>query len=83
MLLSLDKEAAGIVSGSEAITKAPATKYSPYARAINDLIKDVLKYPAFNAHEVDNDMLQRLQASIDSGDIQTFNMNVEAMVSKF
>ncbi len=46
----MDKEAAGIVLSSEAIMKAPATKYSPYARAINDLIKDVLKYSAFNAY---------------------------------
>jgi hypothetical protein len=44
---------------------------------MNDLIKDVLKNPAFNANEVDTDMLQRLQASIDSGDIQIINMNVE------
>ncbi len=35
------------------------------------------KNPAFNANEVDTDMLQRLQASTDSGDIQIINMNVE------
>jgi hypothetical protein len=33
--------------------------------------------PTFNANKVDNDMLQRLQASIDSGDIQIIYMNVE------
>ena len=37
----------------------------------------MLKNPAFNADEVDTDMLKRLQASIDSGDIQIINMNVE------
>jgi hypothetical protein len=57
--------------------KAYATKHSLNARATNDLIKDVLKNPAFNANEVDTDMLPRLQASMDSGDIQIINMNVE------
>jgi hypothetical protein len=73
----LEKEAAGIISSSEATFKTYATKHSLNARAINNLIKDVLKNPAFNANEVDSDMLQRLQASIDSGDIQIINMNVE------
>jgi hypothetical protein len=73
----LEKEAAGIISSSEAILKAYATKHSLNARAINDLIKDVLENPAFNANKVDADMLQRLQAFIDSSDIQIFNMNVE------
>ena len=41
------------------------------------LSKDVLKNPAFNADEVDTDMLKRLQASIDIGDIQIINMTVE------
>ena len=66
----LEKEAAGIISSSEAILKAYTTKRSLNARATNDLIKDVLKNPAFNANEVETDMLQRLQASIDSSDIQ-------------
>jgi hypothetical protein len=73
----LEKEASGIISISEAILKVYASKHSLNARAINDLSKDVLKNPAFNANEVDTDMLQRLQASIDSGDIQIINMNVE------
>jgi hypothetical protein len=54
-----------------------ATKHSLNARAINDLIQGVLKNPAFNANEVDTDMLERQQAPIDSSDIQIFNMNVE------
>jgi hypothetical protein len=54
-------------------------KHSLNARAINDLFKDVPKTPAFNANEVDTDILQRLQASIDSGDIQIINMNVEGV----
>ena len=73
----LDKEASGIITVSEEIIKAYASKHSLNARAINDLIKDVLKNPAFNADEVDTDMLKRLQASIDSDDIQIINMTVE------
>ena len=47
------------------------------AGVINYLIKDVLKNPAFNADEVDTDMLKRPQASINSINIQIFSMNVE------
>jgi hypothetical protein len=73
----LEKEAACIISSSEALLQAYATKNSHNARAIKDLIKDVLKTPAFNANEVDTDILQRLQASMGSGDIQIIDMNVE------
>ena len=74
----LDKEAAaGIITTSEAILKQYASNHSLTASAINDLIKDVLKNPAFNADEVDTDMLQQLQASNDSGDVQTINMHTE------
>jgi hypothetical protein len=63
------------------ILKAYTTKHFLNARAINDLIKDVLKNPAFDAiyyaNEVDIDMLQLLQASVDSCDIQIIDMNVE------
>ena len=48
----LDKEASGIITISEEIIKAYASKHSLNARAINDLIKAVLKNPAFNADEV-------------------------------
>ena len=74
----MDKEISGIirVTGSEEILKAYYSKHTLNARAINDLIKDVLKNPAFNADEVDTDMLKRLQALIDSGNIQIINMNV-------
>jgi hypothetical protein len=34
-----------------------------------------LKYPEFNADDVDTDMLQRLQAAIDSCDLQVINMH--------
>ncbi len=37
----------------------------------------MLKNPAFNTDEVDHDMLKRLQASIDSGDVQIVDMNDE------
>ena len=67
----------GIFTGSEEILKAFPSKDSLNARVINDLIKDLLKTPAFNADEVDHDMLKRQQASIDRGDIQIINMNVE------
>ncbi len=73
----LDKEAAGIITGSEAIFKEFASKHSLNASTINSFIKVILKNPAFNADEVDTDMLQRLQASIDSGDVQIINMHAE------
>ncbi len=57
-------------SGSEHILKAYADKHSLTAAAIGDLIKNVLKNPEFNSDEVDTDMLQRLQAAIDSGDLK-------------
>ena len=41
------------------------------------LSKDVLKTPAFNQDEVDTYMLQRLQASINRGDVQIVNMHTE------
>jgi hypothetical protein len=40
-----------------------------------DLIENVLKNPEFNADDVDTYMLQRLQAAIDSGDLQVINMH--------
>ncbi len=77
LVLPLDKEAAGIITGSEAILKEFASKHSLTASAIYDLIKDVLKNPVFNKDEVDTDMLQRLQASIDRGDVQIIDMHAE------
>jgi hypothetical protein len=72
----------GLTHSSEAFLKAYATKHSLNARAINDLVKDALKNPAFNANGLDTDMLQRLQASIDSGDIQIIiSMNNTSFVS--
>ena len=62
---------------SEAILKQFALRHSLTANAINDLIKDVLKTMAFNKDEVDTDMLQRLQASINRGDIEIINMHTE------
>ena len=48
----LDKEAAGIITGSEAaIVKEFESKHSLTASPINDLIKDILKTPAFNKDE--------------------------------
>ena len=41
----MDKEAAGIITTSEAILKQYASNHSLTASAINDLIKDVLKNP--------------------------------------
>jgi hypothetical protein len=57
----LEKEVAGIITGSEAILKEFASMHSLNASRINALIKDVVKNPAFNADEVDTDMLQRLR----------------------
>ena len=67
---ALARDAADVITGSEHILKAYADKHSVTAAAIVDLIKNVLKNPEFNSDEVDTDMLQRLQAAIDSGDLQ-------------
>jgi hypothetical protein len=74
LLPALDRDAADVITGSEHILKAYADKHSLTATAIVDLIKNVLKNPEFNADDADTDMLQRLQAAIDSGDLQVMNM---------
>ena len=79
----LEKEVSGIITGSEAILKEFASMHSLNASRINALIKDVVKNPAFNADEVDTDMLQRLQASIDSGDVRSLTCMPRGMESKF
>ncbi len=68
----LEKEVVGIITGSEAFLKEFASKHSLNASTI----KDVLQNPAFT-DEVDTNMLQRLrlQASIDSGDVQIIKMH--------
>jgi hypothetical protein len=48
----LDREASGIITGSEENLKAFSSKHSLNARVINDVFKDVLKNPEFNADEV-------------------------------
>jgi hypothetical protein len=77
LLPALDRDAADVITGSEHILKAYADKHSLTATAIVDLIKNVLKNPEFNlnADDVDTDMLRRLQAAIDSGDLQVINMH--------
>ncbi len=77
MVPFLDMEAAGIITGSEAILEEFASKHSLTASKINALIKSVLKTPAVNADEVDTYimMLQRLQAFIDSGDVRIIDMH--------
>jgi hypothetical protein len=74
---ALDSDLAEVITGSEFIVKAYADRHSLSATAINDLIKNVLKNPQFNLEEVDTDMLQRLSASIDSGDLQIISMRKE------
>jgi hypothetical protein len=64
-----------MITGSEHILKAYANKHSLTATANVDLIKNVLKNPEFNTDDVDTDMLQRLQAAIDSGDLKVINMH--------
>ena len=74
---ALDRDSADVITGSEHIIKAFAAKHSLTATAIVDLIKNVLQNPAFNSYEVNSDMLQRLQASKDSGDLKIILMRVE------
>ncbi len=68
---------ADVIAGSEFLVKKFAKLHSLTATAINDLIKNVLQNPQFNADEVDTDMLQRLSAAIDSGDLEIISMRVE------
>jgi hypothetical protein len=55
--------------------KAYADKNSLTAAAIVDLIKKCLENPEFNSDKVDINMLQRLQAAIDSDDLKVLNMH--------
>ncbi len=78
LLPALDRDTANVITGKEHILKAYADKHSLTAAAIVDLIKDVLKNPEFNSNDVDtdiSDMLQRLQAAIESGDVKVINMH--------
>ena len=77
MVPPLDKEAAGTITGSEAILKELTSKHYLTASIINTLIKYVQQNPVFNADEVDAYMLQRLQASIDSVDVQIIYMHTK------
>ena len=73
----MDRDSADVITGSEDIVKAFAAKHLLTATAIVDLIKNVLQNPAFNSYEVNSDMLQRLQASIDSCYLENISMHVE------
>ncbi len=68
---------ADVITDSEFMVKRFAERHSLTATAINDLIKNVLQNPPFNADEVDTDMLQRLSAAIDSGNLQIILIRVE------
>jgi hypothetical protein len=73
-----DRNAADVITGNEHIVKACADKHFFTATSIVDLIKHVFKNPefkVFNADEFDTNMLQRLQAAIDSEDSQVLNMH--------
>ena len=66
-----------LVVGPFSVLFLYAVKHSLTATAIMDLIKDVLKNPLFNSDKVDTDMLQRLSAAIDSGDLRVISMRKE------
>ena len=74
---ALDRDMLDVITGSELIVKRFGGRHSLTATAINDLIKNVLQNPLFNADEVDTDMLQRLSAAIDSCDLEIISMRVE------
>jgi hypothetical protein len=59
------EKAPGIITASEQIVKVYASKASLNAKQIKTLIEDVLRNPAFNAADVDTDMLKRFSAAID------------------
>ncbi len=67
----LDIDTASVLTRSEHILKANASKHNLTASAINDL-----KNLNFNSDEVDTDM-KRLSEAIDSGDIQIISMKAE------
>jgi hypothetical protein len=71
------QEASGIITASEQIIKEYASKVGLNAQQIKTLIEDVLHNPAFNADDVDTDMLKRFSASIDSGDLEIISMHQE------
>jgi hypothetical protein len=79
IILHNPPDAADVITGSEHILKAYANKHSLTATAIVeynvDLIKNLLKNPEFDADNDDTDMLQRLQAVIDSGNLQVIIMH--------
>ncbi len=66
-----------VITGSKFLVKKFAGRHLLTTTAINDLITNVLKNPLFNADEVDTDILQRLSAAIDRGDLEIISMRVE------
>jgi hypothetical protein len=71
------QEASGLITASEQIIKEYASKVGLNAQQIKALIEDVLHNPAFNADDVDTDMLKRFSAAIDSGDLEIISMHQE------
>jgi hypothetical protein len=71
------EEASGIITTSEQIVREYASKASLNAKQIKSLIEDVLRNPAFNAADVDTDMLKRFSAAIDDGDLEIISMHQE------
>jgi hypothetical protein len=76
LLPPLGKKAAGIITDSEAIFKGllPSTLLP---QVQSTLYQRRTEKSSFTADEVDTDMLQQLQASIDSGDVQIINMHAK------
>ncbi len=74
LMPALDSDMAEVITGTEFIVRAYADRHSLTATAIYDLIKNILQNKKFNVDEVDTDMLQRLSASIDSGELQIISM---------
>jgi hypothetical protein len=76
------QEASGLITASEQIIKEYASKVGLNAQQIKALIEDVLHNPAFNADDVDTDMLKRFSAAIDSGDLEIISMHHAARVTE-
>ena len=71
------QDESGIITGSEQILNDYASASSLNTKDIKRLIEDVLHNPAFNADDVDTDMLQRFTNSIDSRDLEIISMHQE------
>ncbi len=76
LLPALVTDMADVITGSEFLKKKFAERHSLTATTINDPIKNILQNPQFKADKVDSEILQRLSAAMDRGDLKIVSMRV-------